>query len=167
MHLEGSGGPLTTSQFFRNFSAISRNFPQFSRNFSQLDSTPPDRNFPPPPCLSGKGDGKGDGKGSKYHLKRIAELEEALRKADKGQRDDGIPALIRAAKPTSEETQQFRMLQRKVQQLQQELDDQVPCWARICGTLRFGEGEHVRQVQGSMAGQVLRIWFVLCRLCFF
>ena len=52
LHLEGSGGPLTTSQFFRNFSAIFRNFSQFSRNFSAIFRNwirPPQTAISPPP----------------------------------------------------------------------------------------------------------------------
>lgn len=51
---------------------------------------------PPPP---GRGEA---GLKARYYQKRIAELEEALRRAEKGQRDDDIPALIRAVKPTME-----------------------------------------------------------------
>ena len=53
LHLEGSGGPLTTSQFFRNFSAIFRNFSQFFRNFSAIFRNwirPPQTAIFPPPC---------------------------------------------------------------------------------------------------------------------
>eukprot|EP00667_Euglena_gracilis_P002623 EG_transcript_2627 len=82
--------------------------------------------------------GRGEaGLKARYYQKRIAELEEALRRAEKGQRDDDIPALIRAVKPTMEETQQQKLLQKKVQQLQQELDDQTAKSEKALRVLRL------------------------------
>lgn len=69
--------------------------------------------------------------------KRVAELEEALRRAERGQKDDGITALIRAVKPTTEESQQMKVMQRRMQQLQQELDEQTAKSEKALRVLRL------------------------------
>eukprot|EP00668_Euglena_longa_P000880 GGOE01001064.1.p1 GENE.GGOE01001064.1~~GGOE01001064.1.p1 ORF type:complete len:809 (-),score=239.76 GGOE01001064.1:174-2600(-) len=82
--------------------------------------------------------GRGEaGLKTRYYQKRISELEEALRRAERGQKDDDIPALIRAVKPSMEETQHQKFLQKKVQQLQQELDDQTAKSEKALRVLRL------------------------------
>ena len=51
-NLEGSGGPLTTSQFSRNFSAIFRNFSAIFPQFFAIRFDPPRPQFFPPPVSS-------------------------------------------------------------------------------------------------------------------